>query len=76
MWVRRSLVDYFVEVEEASVRNPLFTEGLQAIAPIVWEEPACAEGYSTWCCGDLAGRVLFKSSVKFVRCDEVGGEGI
>lgn len=76
MWVRRALVDYFVEVEEPGIGDPLLSEGLQAIAPVIGEEPACAEGDGAWCCGDLAGRVLFESCVKFGGRDEVGGEGV
>jgi hypothetical protein len=53
--VRRTLVTYFVKVEEAGIRDAFLAEGLQAIAAIVGEEPACAEGDGLWSCRDLAG---------------------
>lgn len=74
MWVRRPLVDDFVEVEEASIGDALFAEGLQAISAVVGEEPGCAEGDGAWCCGDLARGVLVESFIQFGGCDEVGGE--
>ncbi len=76
MRIRGVLVDYLIEVEETGIRDSLFTEGLQAIAPVVWEKPAGAKGDGTWCCGDLAGRVLFESGVEFGGCDEVRGKGV
>lgn len=75
MWVRRALVDDFVEVEEAGIGDALFAEGLQAIAAVVGEEPGRAEGDGAWCCGDLARGVLFERFVEFGGRDEIGGEG-
>jgi hypothetical protein len=71
VWVWRALVDDFVKVEEASIGDTLFAEGLQAIAAVVGEEPGCAEGDGAWCCGDLARGVRLEGFVQFCRRDEV-----
>lgn len=54
MRVRRALVTHLIEVEEAGIRDAFLAEGLQAIAAVVGEEPACAEGNGLRSCRDLA----------------------
>ena len=75
MWVRRALVTDLVEIEEARGGDPFLAEGLESIAAVVGEEPACAEGDGLWRCGNLARGVLFQCSVQLGGRDEVGGEG-
>lgn len=76
MRVGRTLVDDFVEIEEAGIGDALLAEGLQATAAIIGEEPAGAEGDGARCCGDLAWRVLLQRGLQFGGGNEVGGEGV
>ena len=61
MWVWRALVNDFVEIEESSIGDSFFAEGLQTAAAVVGEEPCCAERDGTWGGGDFGGRVLLQS---------------
>ena len=60
MRVGRVLVDDFVEVEEAGLRDSLFAEGLKAIEWRGREEPCCADGHCSWGCGYLGWGVLLE----------------
>ena len=60
MRVWRALVAHFIKVEEAGIGDAFLAEGLQAIAAVVGQKPACAEWDGLWSCRDLAWRVLFQ----------------
>lgn len=77
MWIRRALIDDFVEVEESCIGDSFIAEGLysRSILRVVWHEPCCAERDGAWGGGDLGGRVLLNGLGELGWRDEVGIEG-
>lgn len=55
MWIRRAFVNNLVKVEEACRGYAFFAESLEAIEGRGGEEPCCAEGDGSWCCGYFGG---------------------